>query len=374
VLFYYWLQVERLPRMRAALERVRGRLLIGICSEYELEDAWRAPGLATLEAMARAVFVNNERLLRIFAPQLGPPVFYTPNGVDTRFFRPAAAARPPGPLRVGWAGSLGNQTAEQRGVHEFIAPAVAAVPGMELRLAVREEKWRGLEEMLDFYHGLDVYVCASKSEGTPNPCLEAAACGLPIVTTRVGNMPARLQRGPGVEHIGVPEVELRQRQRRQAAPGHPQGPRGDVRIPAEPPPRREAGTGQRHELEEPGHCAGHGEREAGRGLGRPQRRHLGRAEAAVEEPAGGESGGQDPAVDVGLAEQREHRPEGERRPAAAGRGAGQPEQQDAEDVVAADDRVLVEREVAQREERALTAAERRPAREREGRGAGQDQV
>jgi hypothetical protein len=42
--------------------------------------------------------------------------------------------------------------------------------GAELRLAIREEKWRGREEMLDFYHSLDVYVCASRSEGAPNPC------------------------------------------------------------------------------------------------------------------------------------------------------------------------------------------------------------
>jgi glycosyltransferase involved in cell wall biosynthesis len=49
--------------------------------------------------------------------------------------------------------------------------------------------------MLDFYHSLDVYVCASRSEGTPNPCLEAMACGLPVITTRVGNMPELIRDG-----------------------------------------------------------------------------------------------------------------------------------------------------------------------------------
>jgi glycosyltransferase involved in cell wall biosynthesis len=49
--------------------------------------------------------------------------------------------------------------------------------------------------MLDFYRSLDVYVCASRSEGTPNPCLEAAACGLPVITTRVGNMPELIRDG-----------------------------------------------------------------------------------------------------------------------------------------------------------------------------------
>jgi len=64
-----------------------------------------------------------------------------------------------------------------------------------LHLAAREQTWRNREEMLEFYRSLDVYVCASRTEGTPNPCLEAAACGLPVVTTRVGNMPELIRDG-----------------------------------------------------------------------------------------------------------------------------------------------------------------------------------
>ena len=43
--------------------------------------------------------------------------------------------------------------------------------------------------MLDFYQSIDYYLCTSWHEGTPNPCLEAASCGVPLITTRVGNMP-----------------------------------------------------------------------------------------------------------------------------------------------------------------------------------------
>ena len=197
VLLYYWLQVERLSPLREVLQRIRSRLVIGICSHFELEGAWREPGLATLGELARAVFVNNRLLLEEFGPRLGQPVYYTPNGVDTDFFRPLVEMSPRDsrrPLRVGWAGSLNNQGADHRGVRDFIAPAVAAVGG-ELCLAVREEKWRNQEEMRELYHSIDVYVCASRSEGTPNPCLEAAACGLPVVTTRVGNMPELIRDG-----------------------------------------------------------------------------------------------------------------------------------------------------------------------------------
>jgi glycosyltransferase involved in cell wall biosynthesis len=195
VLVYYWLQIDQLSRLRGAFDRVRDRLMIGACSEYELEGAWRAPGLAILSTLPRAVFANNLKLAHGLEKALGRNVFYTPNGVDTSFFRPATARPPASPLRVGWAGSLTNHTSTHRGVDNFIAPAVAAVEGAELCLAAREDRLRDAEEMREFYQSLDIYVCASRSEGTPNPCLEAAACGLPIVTTPVGNMPELIRDG-----------------------------------------------------------------------------------------------------------------------------------------------------------------------------------
>jgi glycosyltransferase involved in cell wall biosynthesis len=195
VLVYYWLVIDQLSRLKRAFNRARDRLMLGVCSEYELEGTWRRPGLRMLSTLPRAIFANNLRLRKQLEATLGREVFYTPNGVDTGFFRPALAPPPAGPLRVGWAGSLTNQSSVHRGVREFIAPAVAAVEGAELRLAVREDRWRNPAEMLEFYQSLDVYVCASRSEGTPNPCLEAAACGVPVVTTRVGNMPELIRDG-----------------------------------------------------------------------------------------------------------------------------------------------------------------------------------
>ena len=195
VLLYYWLQVDQLRRLAPAFDRVRDRLMLGACSEYELEATWRGPGLSMLSRLPRAVFANNLKLARQLQADLGREVFYTPNGVDTNFFRPPAAPAPPAPLRVGWAGSLKNQSSGHRGVHEFLVPAVAAVEGAELCLAAREDRLRNAEEMRDYYQSLHVYVCASRSEGTPNPCLEAAACGLPIVTTPVGNMPEFVRDG-----------------------------------------------------------------------------------------------------------------------------------------------------------------------------------
>jgi len=196
VLIFYWFQIAKLPLPESVLARRSDRLVIGICSHREMEGEFREPGLAILQRLARAVFVNNRKLEHEYAPLLRIPVHYTPNGVDTTFFCPTPEPQPySGELRVGWAGSLGNHGPAHRGFHDVIEPAVAAVPGVRLQTAIREQHWRNHDEMLDFYRDLDVYVCASRSEGTPNPCLEAAACGVPLVTTRVGNMPELVRDG-----------------------------------------------------------------------------------------------------------------------------------------------------------------------------------
>jgi hypothetical protein len=197
VLVFYWLELLKMPVSEAELLRHSRRLIMGICSHFELQDERRDQGLDILRRLPCAIFANNAALVREFAPLVEVPVHYTPNGVDTAFFRPSPEARPrrAGQLRVGWAGSLTNQGPLQRRFREVIEPAVAAVPGATRLAAIREERWRNREEMLEFYRGLDVYVCASRSEGTPNSCLEAAACGVPLVTTPVGNMPELVRDG-----------------------------------------------------------------------------------------------------------------------------------------------------------------------------------
>jgi hypothetical protein len=55
--------------------------------------------------------------------------------------------------------------------------------------ADRMERWIPHNEMNDYYNSIDICVCASDIEGTPNPALEGMACGLPVISTDVGVVP-----------------------------------------------------------------------------------------------------------------------------------------------------------------------------------------
>lgn len=126
----------------------------------------------------------------------------TPDGVNSGFFardpaRPEAAGRVPGRLRVGWVGNsawgdgkpgVGD---DPKGLHSILKPAIAALRAegrdVVLELADRNLRQRDRDQMRAYYAGeIDVLVCASAYEGTPNPVLEATASGRAWVSTDVG--------------------------------------------------------------------------------------------------------------------------------------------------------------------------------------------
>jgi glycosyltransferase involved in cell wall biosynthesis len=118
-------------------------------------------------------------------------VFYTPHGVDESVFRPkkgGLSSSGKGKLVLGWAGSKHNHPGK-RGIDDYILPAIEGLSGVSLECAAREEIWRTQDQMVTFYQGLDAYICASRTEGGPHPLLEAAACGVPLISTRVGIAP-----------------------------------------------------------------------------------------------------------------------------------------------------------------------------------------
>jgi len=139
------------------------------------------------------------RRLSVVSPQLQaiwqaarPETAYLHVGIEPAIFYPLShEPQPRGdrPLRIGWVGNPGKP------YKRFDLVEVACdAPGLELCLATWSSGWgkpqttvpRTLEQMGDFYRAIDVLLCMSDHEGLPTPAVEAAACGVPIVSVDVG--------------------------------------------------------------------------------------------------------------------------------------------------------------------------------------------
>ena len=149
-------------------------------------DAYRA---------ADAMVINNATAWR----RVGrlPRTHLLPNGVDREVFRVRTPidARPP---RVLWTGSeLGRR---RKGYDRFALPLRSRLHalGIDCELLLVDSyaaDKRPPEAMAAWYDRGTVLVCSSAAEGTPNPALEAAACGCTVVSTPVGNMPELIRDG-----------------------------------------------------------------------------------------------------------------------------------------------------------------------------------
>lgn len=144
-------------------------------------------------AAFKGVNAVSERLTKLFKSNGLTDIFYTPNGVDSHAFRPFTPLRTSGQLRVGVAYTPKHDN--RKGVQEFIVPAVK-MAGMQLVEAkARSDQHVLPKDMPTFYNDIDIYVCASSSEGFSIAVLEAAACGRPVISTRVGGSTELIMHG-----------------------------------------------------------------------------------------------------------------------------------------------------------------------------------
>lgn len=146
--------------------------------------------------------VGSERLRKIYeaAPGFPPPVAVLQDGVDLEMFYPqrlerfARGARDE--LVIGWVGNSqwNGEFEDFKGVNTILRPALdqlraEGIPVRNHFVDKAENAFVPHNRMVHHYAEIDVYVCPSKIEGTPNPVLESMACGVPIITTDVGIVP-----------------------------------------------------------------------------------------------------------------------------------------------------------------------------------------
>lgn len=145
--------------------------------------------------------VASEKLAAIYRDVRGYPApsSVVEDGVDLARFRPQNLERlsmvPERGLILGWVGnSKWEATVEDfKGVNTILKPAVERLRAeglpVSLYMADRQERFIPHSQMPAYYQDIDVLVCTSKIEGTPNPVLEAMACGVPVISTDVGIVP-----------------------------------------------------------------------------------------------------------------------------------------------------------------------------------------
>lgn len=148
-------------------------------------------------AMIDGYSVSSRKLMDIYRDHqaIPDPDLVIEDGVDTARFSPVQSFRSPkDEFSIGWAGNSAwgaiSQGRDIKGYHRLFTPMMELLgkDGLKVteKVADPQKKLIPFEEMPDFYRSLDLFVCTSEMEGTPNPVLEAMACGVPVVSTDVG--------------------------------------------------------------------------------------------------------------------------------------------------------------------------------------------
>ena len=195
-----WNMPHWYPRLGPLLAPHVERTIAGLHSHYSLEedkrrdtrperDASPCPRAVAELARFKSVGAVSPRLRRLLQADL-PRVHWLQAGVDPDLFLCTHPVNPQRPkLRVGWAGSLVNQPGN-RGFDEILFPLQQILADrFEFHYCVEHVNGREFSDMCAFYNSIDVYLCASRSEGASTPVREALACGRPVISSKVGDAP-----------------------------------------------------------------------------------------------------------------------------------------------------------------------------------------
>ena len=113
-------------------------------------------------------------------------IFVRPTGVDTTMFRPMKIERDYFAGAVGRGGHKNNWKSRAERIDTWFKPICAKARVTSYLIDTRGKFKVPHEKMPSLYNQLHVFLCTFTSAGGPLTLLEAASCGLPIISTDVG--------------------------------------------------------------------------------------------------------------------------------------------------------------------------------------------
>jgi glycosyltransferase involved in cell wall biosynthesis len=133
-----------------------------------------------------AVIATNNKLLGL-AQRNNANSALIPNGIDLNVFKPKERL-PSERFTVGFAGNISDMRHMQYKGYPLIAGAVTELYNeVAFKTALHgHEQIAHIDMVPSFYHKIDCLINASVDEGCSNVIMEALACGVPVVCTKVG--------------------------------------------------------------------------------------------------------------------------------------------------------------------------------------------
>ncbi len=198
----------RLVRGIPYIVSLRGGDVPGAFPEIDAFHRMLTPLRRAVLRRATAIVANSESLAQLSVAADPFPVEIIPNGVDPMVFAPAAANdAAKDEFRILFVGRLHSQKNVAGLIESAVALAALEGPRVVLEivgdgpersalatlaarmpstLAIRWHGWLGKQEVLACYQRAHAFVNPSSSEGMPNTVLEAMACAIPVVASRIG--------------------------------------------------------------------------------------------------------------------------------------------------------------------------------------------
>lgn len=161
----------------------RGARMLAYRATWDLCDHYVAVAGAVRDFLRDAVGIPARRVTVI------------PSGLDPSRYRPATPAREP------VVASIGHLRRNDQKGYRFLVEASKRLPDVRFIVAGegtpprdrgRVEFVGPIEDVSAFLAPASLYVQPSRWEGFPNAVIEAMACGLPVVATRVAGMPEQV--------------------------------------------------------------------------------------------------------------------------------------------------------------------------------------